>query len=56
MLNNLYVVSLEVSAKESVHVLHLVQQVSRVHCGQCFGSGIVCMPGFHTWNQKEVSE
>lgn len=47
-------VSLEASAK-SVHVLHLVQKMSRVHYGQCFGSDTMWMPGFNTCNQKEVS-
>lgn len=31
MMNNLYVVSLEASAKESVHVFCLVQRVSRMY-------------------------
>lgn len=48
-------VSLEVSAKKSVHVLHLLQKVSRVHCGQCFGSDPMRMPGFNTCNWKEVT-
>lgn len=34
-------VTLKVSAKESVRVLHLVQKMSRVHYGQCFGSDII---------------
>lgn len=31
MMNNLYMLSLEASAKESVHVFYLAQQVSRMH-------------------------
>lgn len=47
-------VSLVASATESVHVLHLVQKVSRVHYGQCFGSDTMWVPGFNTHNGKEV--
>lgn len=36
VMNNLYLLSLETSAKESAHVSCLIQKVSRVHC-EMFG-------------------
>lgn len=47
-------VSLEASAQDSVHVLPLVQKVSRVNYGQCSGSDIMWIPGFNTTGKKLV--
>lgn len=51
MMNNLYMVSLEASAKESAHVFCLVQKVSRVHY-EVFG----CLHVIHTTRMKSVGD